>query len=66
MRGLVVEDKWERVKNYQHEVIHDFMELMSATGCSELSQLNRSLVFKQVDGKSISFDKFDYRITKTA
>ena len=63
MRGLVVEDKWERVKNYQHEVVHDFMELMSASGCSELSQLNRSLIYKQVDGKSVSFDKLEYRVS---
>lgn len=63
MRGLVVEDKWERVKNYQKEVVHDFMELMSATGCTELSQLNRSLIYKQIDGKSISFDKFEYRVS---
>lgn len=63
MRGLVVEDKWERVKNYQKEAVHDFMELMSAAGCTELSQLNRSLIYKQVGGKSISFDKFEYRVS---
>ncbi|MFA5668611.1 MAG: FMN-binding glutamate synthase family protein [Balneolaceae bacterium] len=55
MRGLVVEEKWVRVKNYQAEVVHDFLELLTAAGCSELSQLNRSLIYRQVDGKSVSF-----------
>lgn len=57
MRGLVVEDKWVRVKNYQHETVEDFMELMSAAGCTELSQLNRRLIYKQVNGKCIPFDE---------
>lgn len=55
MRGLVVEEKWVRVKNYQAEVVHDFLELMTATGCTYLGQLNRSLIYRQVDGMSISF-----------
>ncbi len=63
MRGLVVQDKWERVKNYQKEAVHDFLELMTAAGCSELSQLNRSLIYRQVSGKSISFSEMDYQVT---
>ncbi len=64
MRGLVVQDKWERVKNYQKEAVHDFLELMTATGCSELSQLNRSLIYRQVGGKSISFSEMNYQVVK--
>lgn len=63
MRGLVVQDKWERVKNYQKEAVHDFLELMTAAGCSDLSQLNRSLIYRQVGGKSISFSEMGSQVT---
>lgn len=48
MRGLVVEEKWKRVKNYQQKAVHDFLELFAAAGCTELSQLNRSFIHKKV------------------
>lgn len=57
VRGLVVKDKWQRVKNYHEETIKDFLELMAATGCSSLSELNPSFIYKQMDGKPISFAK---------
>ena len=63
MRGLVVQDKWERVKNYQKEAVHVFLELMTAAGCSNLSQLNRSLIYRQIGGKSISFSEMGSQIT---
>lgn len=50
MRGLVVEEKWKRVKNYHHETLDDFLELFAAAGCTELSQLNRNFIFKQIEG----------------
>ncbi|WNB18804.1 FMN-binding glutamate synthase family protein [Marivirga arenosa] len=55
MRGLVVEDKWKRVKNYHGETIKDFLDLFMASGVSDLSQLNRSLIFQQRDGKEVNF-----------
>lgn len=49
MRGLVVEEKWKRVRNYQDRTVREFLELFAAAGCSSLSELNRSLIFKQVE-----------------
>lgn len=49
MRGLVVEEKWKRVKNYQQETVKEFLELFAAAGCKTLSDLNRSFIFKQVE-----------------
>lgn len=48
-RGLVIEDKWKRVLNYQQRTIKGFLELFAAAGCRELSDMNRSYIFKQVD-----------------
>tara|TARA_R110001592_G_scaffold307299_2_gene580545 strand:- start:43169 stop:44701 length:1533 start_codon:yes stop_codon:yes gene_type:complete len=56
MRGLVVKEKWERVKNYQQAVLEDFMDLLAATGCSTIDELDPSYIFKQIDGKSMSYE----------
>ena len=55
VRGLVVEDKWKRVRNYHGATIHDFLELFMAAGCSHLEQLDRTLINKQVNDQSISY-----------
>ena len=57
MRGLVVEDKWKRVRNYQSETLKDFLELFAAAGCSSLDQLNRKMVYKQLKGKVKSYEQ---------
>jgi glutamate synthase domain-containing protein 2 len=57
VRGLVVEDKWRRVKNYHDAAIHDFNELFAATGCPNIASLNRSYIYKQVNNKEISFEE---------
>lgn len=57
MRGLVVEDKWKRVKNYHEQTIHDFLSLLSASGCNSLDQLNRKLIFKKVNNEILSYEK---------
>lgn len=54
-RGLVVEDKWKRVMNYQQSTVKDFLEVFSAAGCTQLSDLNSDMIFKQVNGKAVSF-----------
>lgn len=54
-RGLVVEEKWKRVRNYQNEVVEELMELMAAAGCRELSHLNRSLLYKRVNSKQVCY-----------
>ena len=55
MRGLVVEEKWQRVRNYHKETVKDFLALFSAAGCNELSELNRQYIYKQINGKAVCF-----------
>ena len=64
-KGLVVENKAKRVKNYHEETVKDFLELFSATGSHKLEDLNRSLIFKQKGGKAVSLDKL-FQIKATA
>jgi len=51
-RGLVVEEKWQRVRNYQEKTIDDFLELFAAAGCTKLDELNRTFIHKTL-GDSI-------------
>ncbi len=54
-RGLVVEDKWKRVKHYHSGTMKDFLEVFAASGCTELSQLNSDMIFRQMSGKAVPF-----------
>lgn len=56
MRGLVVEDKYVRVANYHEAVVEDFVDLCAASGCASLEDLNRTVIYKQVNGKEVRFD----------
>ena len=49
VRGLVVSEKWKRVSNYHKNIIEDFLELLAASGCNSLEQMNRSLIYKKED-----------------
>ena len=55
VRGLVVEDKWKRVRNYHGATVNDFLELLMAAGCSHLREMDRTLIFKQVNNKTLSY-----------
>jgi len=55
-RGLVVEDKWRRVRNYQQETVKEFLEIFAAAGCRSLSELNRRLVYVNVDSGLHSYE----------
>lgn len=55
IRGLVVEDKYKRVANYHQEIIKDFKALFAASGCSDLEELDRTYIHKQVNRKTVSF-----------
>jgi len=55
VRGLVVEDKWKRVRNYHGATIHDFLELFMAAGCTHLKQMDRTLIYKQVNDKTMMY-----------
>lgn len=46
--GLVVSDKKQRVANYHHETVEGFVELMAATGVSDLKDINRSSVCRRI------------------
>jgi len=55
MRGLVVEAKWVRVRNYHDGALDDFLDLFRAAGCTSLEDLNRSLIFRQRNNKVEAF-----------
>jgi glutamate synthase domain-containing protein 2 len=52
-RGLVVEDKADRVANFQSETVKAAMELLAGIGLDDFSQLNRSHIHKRVEGETI-------------
>lgn len=57
VRGLVVEDKYKRVANYHRETVKDFLELFAAAGCTDLNQLNRSYIYKQMNNQVVGFQE---------
>ncbi len=64
MRGLVISEKWKRVKNYQGETVKEFLELFAAAGCKKLSDLNRSYIFKQVETDIMCYSEIYPPITE--
>lgn len=57
MRGLVVSDKWKRVKNYQQQTLDDFLSLLAAAGCASLDGLHRGLISKRVNNKILDYSE---------
>ena len=57
VRGLVISDKWKRVKNYQEHVLKEFCVLFGAAGCTDLSDMNRSLIYKKIDAQTKSYEE---------
>ncbi len=55
VRGLVVSEKWKRVKNYHKNILEDFLELLAASGCKSLEEMKRSLIYRKVDKKWVSY-----------
>jgi glutamate synthase domain-containing protein 2 len=51
-KGLVVADKSVRVANYHKEVVKSALAMLTAAGLSELSQINRSHIYKRIDQKT--------------
>lgn len=66
VKGLAVSDKWIRVKNYHESVINDFMELVAASGCDNLDQLNRSLIYKHRDKEWLTYEKVNKTVATGA
>jgi len=52
VRGLVVSEKWKRVRNYHKNILEDFLELLAASGCSSPEELNRSLIYKKATNET--------------
>jgi len=52
-RGLVVKDKWVRVKNYHDAVVDEFLDLVVAAGVSDLAQLGRDRIYKRISSREI-------------
>lgn len=55
IRGLVVSEKWKRVRNYHKNMLEDFLELLAASGCNSLEEMNRSLIYKKVGKQWLSY-----------
>lgn len=52
-RGLVVEDKYERVYRFHKKTITAFMDILSSTGHAGHEQLNRTHIFRRVNQAEI-------------
>lgn len=48
IKGLNVQDKTQRVANYQTETVHAFVELMAAAGISHPDEINRIHVSRRI------------------
>lgn len=53
VKGLVVEDKAPRAKNYQEATVHSFLELIAAAGLDNPGDLRREHISKRVGMNSI-------------
>ncbi len=58
MRGLVVENKWKRVKNYQEKTLDEFLDLLAAAGCTDVNELNRSFISRQHNFEVKGFEDY--------
>ena len=57
VRGLVVEEKWKRVRNYQHETLLEFLEVFAAAGCTALDQLHRGFIYLNHEDGVCSYEE---------
>jgi glutamate synthase domain-containing protein 2 len=62
VRGLVVSEKWKRVRNYHKNILDDFLELLAASGCNAPEDMNRSLIFNKVNNQWLSYAEEDEAI----
>lgn len=52
-KGLVVEDKKVKVANFHKHTIEGVKELVAAAGLNDLNALNRSLICRRQDDRSV-------------
>ncbi len=53
MRGLVVEDKIPRVKNFHNETVKSFVEMLAAAGIESSEAINRTHVYRRVSMEKV-------------
>ncbi|AOW21063.1 FMN-binding glutamate synthase family protein [Urechidicola croceus] len=53
MKGLVVDDKAERTKNYHEETVHSFLELIAACGLDSPKDITRKHINKRIGINSV-------------
>ncbi len=53
MKGLVVSDKAHRVANFHHNTVESFLELIAATGISDLEDLDRSFINRRISSNEV-------------
>lgn len=58
VRGLNVKEKWKWVRNYQARTVSDFLDLFAASGCTDIAQLNRKLIYKKLQDNIRSYESF--------
>lgn len=58
VRGLNIEVKWKRVKNYQQRTVEDFLEIFAAAGNTDYKQLNRSMIYKKLHDNIRSYETY--------
>jgi glutamate synthase domain-containing protein 2 len=53
-KGLVVEDKFERVYRFHKKTLHALMDILSSTGHVSTKELNRTHIFRRLDQANIA------------
>jgi glutamate synthase domain-containing protein 2 len=56
-KGLVVEDKFQRVKSFHQKTVHVVADILSSTGLEHPSELNRSHIYRRVSQQDVK--RFD-------
>lgn len=56
-KGLVVEDKFERVRSFHQKTVHVVADMLSSTGLMHPSELNRSHIYRRVSQEEVK--RFD-------
>jgi glutamate synthase domain-containing protein 2 len=57
VKGLVVEDKKQRVANFHSGTVESFIEILGSIGLDDLNKLNRTHVFRRLD--QTSYKRYD-------
>ena len=52
-KGLVIDEKAERVKNYQQQTVKSFVEILAAAGLERPEQIRRKHLFRRVSSEKI-------------